>query len=229
MKKENTNSEQESSSSPALEYHEKEFWDNFYKNRNSYVHNINWYFDITKVNIDNFSLYNLSKEDEILIVGAGLSSILDYFSENDYDKITVFDFSEELVKILTDKYNKDWAIDCYDILEINDSFSPDYNVIIDKGCLDCILSNQKNGQENFIKAFNNLLLLLTDDGIIYYFSTAKDREQLLNLGDKIKCKITKIDMNKDMANEYRQFKAEDNIYYLYTIQKTAPCLPTPKP
>ncbi len=114
MKKEN-NSEQESSSSN-FEYHEKEFWDNFYKNRNPYVPNINWYFDITKVKIDNFSLNNLSKEDEILIVGAGLSSILDYFNQNDYEKITIFDFSDELVKILTDKYSKDWAIDFYDIL-----------------------------------------------------------------------------------------------------------------
>ena len=217
MKKEN-NSEQESSSSN-FEYHEKEFWDNFYKNRNPYVPNINWYFDITKVKIDNFSLNNLSKEDEILILGAGLSSILDYFNQNDYEKITIFDFSDELVKILTDKYSKDWAIDCYDILEINDSFASDFNIIIDKGCLDCILSNQKHGQENFMKAFNNLMLLLNDDGILYYFSTSKDREQLFNLGDKIRCKVTKIDMNKDMGIEYHQFKIEDNIYYLYTIQK----------
>ena len=70
-----------------------------------------------------------------------------------------------------------------------------------------------------MKAFNNLMLLLNDDGILYYFSTSKDREQLFNLGDKIRCKVTKIDMNKDMGIEYHQFKIEDNIYYLYTIQK----------
>ena len=217
MKKED--SEQESTSTN-LEYHDKEFWDNFYKNRNPYITNINWYFDITKVNIDNFSLNNLSKEDEILLVGAGLSSILDYFNKNDYEKITIFDFSEELVKILNDKYNKDWAIDCYDILELNDSFASDFNIIIDKGCLDCIISEPKHGQDNFIKAFNNLMLLLSEDGILYYFSTSKDRERLFNMGDKIKCKITTIDMNNEMGKEYKQFKTEDNLYYLYTIQKT---------
>ena len=219
MKKENNNSEQESSGLP-FEYHEKEFWDFFYKNRNPEVNNINWYFDITKVNIENFSLNNLSKEDEILLVGAGLSSILDYFNDNDYEKITIFDFSEELVKILTDKYNKDWAIDYYDILDINDSFANEFNIIIDKGCLDCILTDKQHGHENFIKAFSNLMLLLNDEGTLYYFSTAKDRDNLFNQGVKVKFKVTKIDMNKDMATEYSQFKHEDNIYYLYTIQKS---------
>ena len=37
--------------------------------------------------------------------------------------------------------------------------------------------------------------------------------------NKIKCIITKIDMNKDMGEQYKQFKQEDNIYFLYTIQK----------
>ena len=203
-----------------LPFHTKEFWDNFYKNRSPYNPNINWYFDITKVNIENFSLHNFAKEDEILVLGAGLSSILDYFDKNDYINITVFDFSEVLVKILNDKYKKDWAIDCYDILELNDSDSSDFNYIIDKGCLDCIISDPKHGQENFVKAVNNLMMLLNENGTLYYFSTSKDRLNLFDLGNKIKCKITEIDMNKGMGTQYKQFKPEDNLYYLYTVQKT---------
>ena len=217
--KENNLSDKESSSSP-LEYHQKEFWDNFYRNRNPNMNNINWYFDITKINIENFSLNNLSKEDEILLVGPGLSSILDYFNNNGYEKITIFDYSDELVKILAEKYNKEWAIDLYDILELNDAEVGSYNIIIDKGCLDCIISEPKNGQNRFIKAFNNLMLLLNDDGIFYYFSTAYDRENLFQLGTKIKYEITKIDVNQIMENDYKQFKMEDNIYYLYTIKKS---------
>ena len=64
------------------------------------------------------------------------------------------------------------------------------------------------------------MLLLNDEGTLYYFSTAKDRDNLFNQGVKVKFKVTKIDMNKDMATEYSQFKHEDNIYYLYTIQKS---------
>ena len=217
--KENNLTEKESSSS-RLEYYDKEFWDNFYKNRNPNMNNINWYFDITKINIENFSLDNLSKEEDILLLGPGLSSILDYFDNNGYEKITIFDFSEELVKILTEKYKKDWIIDCYNILEINDSIVGNYNIIIDKGCLDCVISEPKNGQNNFIKAFNNLMLILNDDGIFYYFSTSNDRGNLFQLGTKINYEITKIDLNKIMENNYKQFKMEDNIYYLYTIQKS---------
>ena len=205
---------------PSLDFYDKEFWDNFYKNRNPKVNNINWYFDITKINIDNFSLNLISKDDDILLVGPGLSSILDFFYDNNYKKITIIDFSERLIQFLNEKYSEDWIIDCYDILDLNDySYDKDYNIIIDKGCLDCIISEPKNGQENFIKAFKNLMSLLNEDGIFYYFSTANDRENLFQLSSKIKCEITKIDMNIDMENQYRQFKMEDNVYYLYTIQK----------
>ena len=63
-------------------------------------------------------------------------------------------------------------------------------------------------------------VVLNDDGIFYYFSTAKDRENLFQLGTKIKYEITKIDVNQIMENDYKQFKMEDNIYYLYTIKKS---------
>jgi len=210
-------SEQESSII-SLDFFKREFWDNFYKNHNPKSPYINWYFDITKLNIDNFSLSKIQKEEDILLIGPGLSSILDYFYENDYEKITIYDYSDELVKILNDKY-KGWSIDCYDIVDISESFSGGFNIIIDKGCLDCVLSEPKRGQSNFIKAFNNILSLLSDDGIFYYFSTSNERENLMRRENKIKCIITKIDMNKDMGEQYKQFKQEDNIYFLYTIQK----------
>ena len=211
---------EEQSNIPPLEFYSREFWDNFYLNRNPNVNNINWYFDITKINMDNFSLDLISKDDDILLLGPGLSSILDYFYDNDYKKISIIDFSEQLIQILSEKYSEDWMIDCYDILDINDeSLVKDYNVIIDKGCLDCIISEPKNGQKNFIKAFKNIMELLNEDGIFFYFSTAYDRENLFHPSSKINCEITKIDMNQDMEKQYRQFEKEDNVYYLYTIRK----------
>jgi hypothetical protein len=223
MKENNNNSEQESSTM-TLEYYSQKFWDNFYKNPKLDTRfPINWYFDITKVKIDGFFLNDLSKSEEILVLGPGLSSILEYFYENNYEKITLFDFSEELIQILTEKYNKqynkDWSINFIDISETNNSFNSEFNIIIDKGCLDCIISEPKQGQDKFIKAFNNLMLLLNDDGVFYYFSTANDRENLFHLGPKIKYETTKIDLNKNVDPEFQKFKEEDNIYYLYTIQK----------
>ena len=85
-----------------LPFHSKQFWNQFYRKRGKEI--INWYFDITKLDIPEFSLKNITKEEEVLIIGSGNSSILSYFATNNYDKITIFDFSSELINILKDKY-----------------------------------------------------------------------------------------------------------------------------
>ena len=98
-----------------LQFHTKAFWDNFYKNINKDNYNIDWYFDLTKVKINDFSLINLSKDEEILLLGAGLSSILDYLNNYEFNKVVIYDFSKELKNILTERYNKEWEIECNDI------------------------------------------------------------------------------------------------------------------
>ena len=207
-----------------LPFHTKEFWDNFYKNYSQDNNNINWYFDLTKLISNDFSIRTLSKDDEILLIGPGLSSTLDYLDNNGYQNVTIFDFSEELTKILTEKYNKEWEIDPFDIIEINSSdFANAFNVIIDKGCLDCILSDPKDGETKFIKALNNLLVLLDEnEGVLYYFSngTMEDRINLFYKVKNIKYKVATIDMNETMKEEYKEFNQSDNIYYLYTITKS---------
>jgi len=207
-----------------LPFHSKNFWDNFYKNQfQDNNTTINWYFDLTKFHTNEFSLKNLSKEDEILIVGSGVSSTLDFFENNGYENIAIFDFSEELVKFLTEKYNKEWDIQSYDITEIGSNFPNEFNIIIDKGCLDCILSDPKNGEAKYITALTNLLLSLSEnDGILYYFSNAKleERINLFYNVPKIKYKVTTIDMNETMKEEYKEFNPSDNMYYLYEITKS---------
>ena len=207
-----------------LPFHESSFWDTFYQNhiQQQDSSNINWYFDLTTYSNSEFSLRNFTKEDEILIVGAGLSSTLDYFDSNEFDKIAIFDFSEELVKILQNKYNKEWEISPVDITQKNDDYENAFDVIIDKGCLDCILSDPKNGEEKFITALTNLSTWLEENnGILYYFSNGKmdDRSQLFVKVNKIKYKVSTIDMNETMKNEYKEFNKSDNVYYLYTITR----------
>jgi hypothetical protein len=207
-----------------LPFHSNTFWDSFYKNhiQQQDSSNINWYFDLTTYSTSEFSLKNFSKEEEILLVGPGLSSTIDYFYSNGFDKITIFDFSEELIKILKNKYNNEWEMDPIDISEKNEEFADSFNVIIDKGCLDCILSDPKNGEQKFITALTNLALWLDEsDGVLYYFSNGKmeDRSQLFFKVDKIKYKVDIIDMNETMKDEYKEFNKSDNVYYLYTITR----------
>ena len=207
-----------------LPFHTQEFWDNFYKNYSQDSNNINWYFDITKLKSNDFSVSNLTKDDEILLIGPGLSSILDYLDTNGFENITIFDFSQELKGILSQKYNKQWEIDDFDITKVDSSkFSDTFNRIIDKGCLDCILSDPKNGETKFVMAMTNLLVMLDEtEGVLYYFSNGKmeDRINLFFQVPKIKYKVSTIDMNEIMKDEYKDFNQSDNIYYLYTITKS---------
>ena len=203
-----------------LPFHTKEFWDKFYKENDQT--NINWYFDITKIKEFNIK-ENISTEDELLIVGPGLTSALDFFKNNGYDKIEMYDFSEQLVKIIKNRYNlnedSSWDIECKDITEINDEDI--FDKIIDKGCLDCLLSDPYFGESSFVKALNNLIRSLVKNGVLFYFSDGKieDRINLFYKISGIKYKVTTIDMNNDMKEEYKEFNPSDNIYYLYTISK----------
>ena len=211
-----------------LPFHTKTFWENFYKNQiQDNNNNINWYFDLTKLQSNDFSISNLTKDDEILLIGPGLSSTLDYLDNNGFVNITIFDFSEELIKILNEKYNKEWEKYNYDISNINsanlENGANAFSVIIDKACLDCILSDPKNGENKFIEALTNLLILLDEnDGVLYYFSNGKmeDRINLFYKVPKIKYKVATIDMNETMKDEYKEFNQNDNIYYLYIITKS---------
>ncbi len=51
-----------------------------------------------------------------------------------------------------------------------------YDIIIDKGCLDCILSepNQEISEEKFISSLKEInKMMLSDNGKFYYFSSSK--------------------------------------------------------
>ena len=205
-----------------LPFHSKQFWEDFYKKKQ--IDTINWYFDLTKVDLNDFNLKNISQDSEILIVGPGLSSTLDYFADNNYTKISVFDFSEECVNILKEKYSnmtEDWSIEVLDVSEIDSSYEGLFNVILDKGCLDCILSDPKNGEDKFVNTLNGLIGSLKSKGIFYYFSDGKieDRINLLFKIPGIRYRVSTIDMNNIMKEEYKEFNSSDNIYYLYIITK----------
>ena len=124
---------------------------------------------------------------------------------------------------MTEKYNKEWEIDPIDLTNVSTNFESQFHVILDKGCLDCILSDPKNGENKFVIALTNLLFWMEkDEGVLYYFSNGKmeDRINLFYKVPKIKYKVATIDMNETMKDEYKEFNQSDNIYYLYTITKT---------
>ena len=203
-----------------IPFHTKKFWDEFYLKRGKEI--INWYFDLTKIDFPEFSIKNLSLEDEILIIGPGNCSLLDYLFNNNFENICLYDFSIELIELLKEKYkNSEWEIEEKDITTLEKVNGELFSVIIDKGCLDCTLSDPKYGEEKFVKALDYIIFVLTKKGIFYYFSDGKieNRINLFYRVPNIRYRVETIDMNLNIKEEFKEFNQNDNIYYLYIMTK----------
>jgi len=83
-------------------FHTEKYWDEFYKESTNT--NYDWYFELKAIKSTYFDLTNLNPESEILILGIGNSSIIDYFIKNKFKYVTCVDFSSFLTKQLKEKY-----------------------------------------------------------------------------------------------------------------------------
>ncbi len=203
-----------------LPFHTKAFWDELYSKWGKET--INWYFDLTKLDFTEFSVKKLNTNDEIFIIGPGNCSLLDYLYNNNFENVCLYDFSSKLIKILKEKYKKlEWEIEERDVTLLEKTTGELFSVIIDKGCLDCILSDPKYGEEKFVKTLDFLVFSLVQNGIFYYFSNGKveNRINLFYRVPGIKYKVETIDMNLNLKEEFKEFNQNDNIYYLYIITK----------
>jgi hypothetical protein len=77
------------------------YWNEFYLS-NGYENLPEWYYDFQKINYDEINKWNINSE--ILIIGAGTSSLLEYLSSKKFPYITVLDYSEPVIKFLKRKY-----------------------------------------------------------------------------------------------------------------------------
>ena len=90
------------------------YWNEFYLS-NGYENLPEWYYDFQKINNDEIDKWNV--DSEILIVGVGTSSILEYLASKKFPFVTVLDYSESVIELLKRKYElefDDW--DCIQYL-----------------------------------------------------------------------------------------------------------------
>ena len=66
-----------------------------------------------------------------------------------------------------------------------------YDIIIDKGCLDCIMteSTQENADSKMINSLKEINKIMSDNGTFYYFSTGKPEKRISYLSQVFNCKI----------------------------------------
>lgn len=53
-----------------------------------------------------------------------------------------------------------------------------YDIVIDKACIDCLLTSNERQEENFIKALNEINNCLKEYGVFYFFSTGKPDKRI---------------------------------------------------
>lgn len=211
------------------EYHNKfyavGFWDEFYKDKEE--QSVDWYFDLTKLKMDEFSFSMFPIDSAILLLGPGISSTLPYLDNKGYSSVDVLDFSNTLIEILKKKYskNEEWSFTQENIASLSKEISEDldevYDYVIDKGCIDCILSDPEDSEKKFKDALNNIIKGLKPGGKFYYFSYAKigDRINMFYDIPKIKFKCHEITANMLPKDDTKYYNEEDNCYSLFIIEK----------
>lgn len=180
-------------------FHLKNYWE---KQHESITTPEEWYIDLTTYYNKKFNINLWNKEQEILILGVGYSKLIDHLIAKNFKHVTLVDFSENLMNFLTNKYSNlescaEWDCKLFTnsvvaLQDINrltkDGLIPEsfYDIIIDKACLDCVLSDP-DGEEKFKACIHEVLNALTINGIFYYISTGKP-DRRINM-------ITSVDVN----------------------------------
>ena len=203
------------------------FWKEQHESMN--FQQVDWYFEVQKLKFNNFNLLSYNKENEILVVGIGTSSIIDYFSKQGFLHLIFIDYCESLIDNLSEKYlekHPGWDFGCCEISNLSNVLHEDikFDLIIDKGCIDILLlSSFKEGKEKITKSINELYSLLSKNGSIVIFSVAEP-ELILPI---IKDILGQNNSNYSIVNEEivdeselsKYFNSEDNTFFLYKIIK----------
>jgi hypothetical protein len=89
-----------------------------------------------------------------------------------------------------------------------------FDIIIDKGCLDCI-------ETGFSDAIKEIYHSLNIDGVFYHVSIAKPAKRVSLLTDsefRIKLDVEEIIVESEESSE---ISSEDYIYYIYKVTKVS--------
>ena len=129
-------------------YQNAEYWDNRYSSR---PEPFDW--------LQTLLFKYINKNDNILHIGCGNSRLPETLSDEGYEKITNIDFSQKVIEQISERYQKYYPkmkFKVMDILNMKEFEENSFEIVIDKGALDCILCGGKS-KDNFEKAFQKYI------------------------------------------------------------------------
>lgn len=78
-------------------------------------------------------------------IGCGTSPVSEELYKEGYKNITNVDYSENCIKIMSERYqgyDDSFSFAVCNVLDMQAFKDQSFDVVIDKGCLDCILSGE---------------------------------------------------------------------------------------
>lgn len=74
-----------------------------------------------------------------------------------------------------------YIVACVDIANLTlDELVPDnfYDIVIDKGCLDCVLTNSNNTNNSYSNIVKEIYKTMKEESVFYLFSTSKPDKKI---------------------------------------------------
>ena len=197
-------------------YQKVEYWDNRYSNR---PQPFDWLQTLSGLRTLIFKYIN--KNDNILNIGCGNSRLPETLSDEGYEKITNIDFSQKVIEQISKRYHKIYPkmkFKVMDILNMNEFKENSFEIVIDKGALDCILCGGKS-TDNFEKSLSEIYRVLYPGGkyIMISFNKPLYIKKYLN---KFYWYIEIFTIDKTRNGSISNFESYtniENVHYIYIM------------
>lgn len=135
------------------------YWDNRYQSED-YL--FDWYQKWAGVK--EIIKKEVSKTDKILIVGCGRSRLSEEMSKDGYTDILSTDASQVCVAANQRHYGSKLKFEVLDITDMSRFSHGEFDVVIDKGCLDCLLCGD-NSTDRTLTALKHISRVLRPGGV----------------------------------------------------------------
>ena len=197
-------------------YQNAEYWDNRYSSR---PEPFDWLQTLPALQTLLFKYIN--KNDNILHIGCGNSRLPETLSDEGYEKITNIDFSQKVIEQISERYQKYYPkmkFKVMDILNMKEFEENSFEIVIDKGALDCILCGGKS-KDNFEKALSEIYRILCPGGkyIMISFNKPLFIKKYLNEYEWF-IEIFTIDKNmRGNISNYDSSSKLINVHYIYIM------------
>lgn len=163
----------------------------------------------------------LDETSNILVLGCGTSTMSESMWDDGYRNITNIDFSPQCISLMqrrcADRPGMNFLV--LNVLDLEELSGRSFDLILDKGTLDCILCGEKSF-ENVHKALSNISQLLKPGGAYLVVSYGSPMFRLNHLQkEEFSWNVELQTLEKPTLNTPAEIEEKSNVHYIYICKK----------